>query len=155
MLRAYGTDQLCQLRAWPRPASMLLQRGIVNQHQSHLIGNRKRTTHTEEKVIQLLAESGNREAQAHQQDEAQQHRVKPDPSTPSDGPRGLRTRIGEELHFSNRKSASLFKQSADHQINSQTARFLVKSFPFDAQSASRLGLVARVLLQHEQDVLPL
>src|SRR6478735_4737370 len=47
-----------------------------------------------------------------------------------------------------------FKKSADHQINSQPAGFLVKSFPFDAQSARRLGLVACVLLQDAQNVLP-
>src|ERR1051326_955500 len=48
-----------------------------------------------------------------------------------------------------------FKKSADHQINAQPAGFLVKSFPFDAQSAGRLGFVACVLLQHAQNVLPL
>jgi len=37
-------------------------------------------------------------------------------------------------------------KSTDHQINSQPARFLVQSFPLNAERAGGLGFVACVLL---------
>src|SRR6476659_4093322 len=62
-----------------------------------------------EKIVQLLAESGNRKAQAHQQHESQQYHIEPDPSAPCDG---LRVPgIGKKLH--------------DHQSNHPT----MKSMP--------------------------